>query len=82
MPGSQFGHVATGGSGACEADHAHVWISDQCLANVGSAREYMEHAWRQPNLLEDAGKGNSSADRGSRVGLQQDGVAKRESGSY
>ena len=61
-----------------ERDHTDVRVGHECLADVGAAREHLEHAWRKPGFLEHADDVDAAGHRGPRVRLEHDGVAERE----
>lgn len=53
-------------------------MCDHGRANIGSAWEQMEDTRREPSLLEDACKCDTSTDGSAWIGFEQDGVAERE----
>lgn len=67
---------ASGTGGTREGDHPYQRVRHQRLAYVSAARQYGQHPFGQPGLIEDAGQCRSAAHRRPRVRLEDDGVAQ------
>ncbi len=66
----------SGGRGAREGDDRHARVGDQGLSGVRAAGEHMQQVLRQARGGEDRREGQTSADGGARVRLQEDRVAQ------
>ncbi len=74
--------LAAGGGGAGERDHRHQGVDHQRLPDVGATGQHMQQALRQTCLGEHPGQGHASADRGTRIRLDDDSVAERQCGRH
>ena len=81
MLAGEFADAPADAARAGERHHRDVGIGADRLARLGAARQHLQHALRQPGVLEDAGDDEAAGQRRARIGLQHDRVAGRERGS-
>ena len=82
QPTGQLAHPPTRRRRPGEEDARDVGIGDDGLADVGPADDDLENALGQPGLAEDDLEHRATGDRCLRIGLEDDGVAKRQRGRH
>ena len=81
MFAGEFADAPTDVARAGERDHRDIRINANRLARLHAPWHHLQDAFRQSSLFEYARYNESAGQRGARIGLQHDRVARRQRGS-